>query len=181
MYEFYVGTTPKDPPGNIVKVCLDSDGQLVDKSYYEAVSPAYLCRKGSCIYAVIENADFGGVQVFDVNKNGSLTAKARLDTEDVYSTYISAEKRGNRIFVANYGTPSCAVYRYEAEKLVQESVLREKKTEKSHIFMPSDAAFIRLEGIRIRLVIKKKDKNVSIFFFMNFAVFIISMLLQFII
>ena len=78
MYEFYVGTTPKDPPGNIVKVCLDSDGQLVDKSYYEAVSPAYLCRKGSCIYAVIENADFGGVQVFDVNKNGSLTAKARL-------------------------------------------------------------------------------------------------------
>ena len=133
MYEFYVGTTPKDPPGNIVKVCLDSDGQLVDKSYYEAVSPAYLCRKGSCIYAVIENADFGGVQVFDVNKNGSLTAKARLDTEDVYSTYISAEKRGNRIFVANYGTPSCAVYRYEAEKLVQESVLREKKTEKSHI------------------------------------------------
>lgn len=37
MYEFYVGTTPKDPPGNIVKVCLDSDGQLVDKSYYEAV------------------------------------------------------------------------------------------------------------------------------------------------
>ena len=119
MYEFYVGTTPKDPPGNIVKVCLDSDGQLVDKSYYEAVSPAYLCRKGSCIYAVIENADFGGVQVFDVNKNGSLTAKARLDTEDVYSTYISAEKRGNRIFVANYGTPSCAVYRYEAEKLVQ--------------------------------------------------------------
>lgn len=58
MYEFYVGTTPKDPPGNIVKVCLDSDGQLVDKSYYEAVSPAYLCRKGSCIYAVIENADF---------------------------------------------------------------------------------------------------------------------------
>lgn len=49
--------------------------------------------KGSCIYAVIENADFGGVQVFDVNKNGSLTAKARLDTEDVYSTYISAEKR----------------------------------------------------------------------------------------
>ena len=48
MYEFYVGTTPKDPPGNIVKVCLDSDGQLVDKSYYEAVSPAYLCRKGSC-------------------------------------------------------------------------------------------------------------------------------------
>ena len=133
MYEFYVGTTPKDPPGNIVKVCLDSDGQLVDKSYYEAVSPAYLCRKGSCIYSVIENADFGGVQVFDVNKNGSLTAKARLDTEDVYSTYISAEKRGNRIFVANYGTPSCAVYRYEAEKLVQESVLREKKTEKSHI------------------------------------------------
>ena len=61
MYEFYVGTTPKDPPGNIVKVCLDSDGQLVDKSYYEAVSPAYLCRKGSCIYAVIENADFGCV------------------------------------------------------------------------------------------------------------------------
>ena len=55
------------------------------------------------------------------------------------------------------------------------------KTEKSHIFMPSDAAFIRLEGIRIRLVIKRKDKNVSIFFFMNFAVFIISMLLQFII
>ena len=51
----------------------------------------------------------------------------------MYSTYISAEKRGNRIFVANYGTPSCAVYRYEAEKLVQESVLREKKTEKSHI------------------------------------------------
>lgn len=132
MYEFYVGTTPKDPPGNIVKVCLDSDGQLVDKSYYEAVSPAYLCRKGSCIYAVIENADFGGVQVFDVNKNGSLTAKARLDTEDVYSTYISAEKRGNRIFVANYGTPSCAVYRYEAEKLVQESVLREKKQKKPY-------------------------------------------------
>ena len=55
------------------------------------------------------------------------------------------------------------------------------KTEKSHIFMPSEAAFIRLEGIRIRLVIKKKDKNVSIFFFINFAVFIIDMLLQFII
>ena len=92
MYEFYVGTTPKDPPGNIVKVCLDSDGQLVDKSYYEAVSPAYLCRKGSCIYAVIENADFGGVQVFDVNKNGSLTAKARLDTEDVYSREKNRKK-----------------------------------------------------------------------------------------
>ena len=46
MYEFYVGTTPKDPPGNIVKVCLDSDGQLVDKSYYEAVSPAYFMPKG---------------------------------------------------------------------------------------------------------------------------------------
>ena len=49
MYESYVGTTPKDPPGNIVKVCLDSDGQLVDKSYYEAGRPADLCRKGSCI------------------------------------------------------------------------------------------------------------------------------------
>lgn len=33
---------------------------------------------------------------------------------------------GKQDFVANYGTPSCAVYRYEAEKLVQESVLREK-------------------------------------------------------
>lgn len=62
MYEFYVGTTPKDPPGNIVKVCLDSDGQLVDKSYYEAVSPAYLCRKGNAVFMrFIENADFGGV------------------------------------------------------------------------------------------------------------------------
>ena len=50
----------------------------------------YLCGYRKC--------GFGGVQVFDVNKNGSLTAKARLDTEDVYSTVYFGRETGKQDF-----------------------------------------------------------------------------------
>lgn len=133
MYHFYVGTTPKNPPGCIVYIQLNEDGQLINKACYEAMSPAYLCRKGNRIYAVIENVAFGGLEVFEIEGEGCLTAKGRLMTEDVYSTFVSAEERGDRVFVANYGTPSCAVYRCQNETVVCEKLLRERVDGNSHV------------------------------------------------
>ena len=133
MYRFYVGTTPKDPPGYIVGVQLDENGQLISKNFYEAMSPAYLCRKKNRMFAVIENASFGGLEVFAIGEEGCLTAMGRFMTKDVYSTFVSAEEQGDRVFVANYGTPSCTVYRCQHDKVVCEKNIRERVDKNSHV------------------------------------------------
>ncbi|WP_368191878.1 lactonase family protein [Blautia sp. 1033sp1_1033st1_G9_1033SCRN_220408] len=133
MYHFYVGTTPKNPPGYIASVKLDENGQLIDKAYYGATSPAYLCRKADRLYAVIENVAFGGLEVFAIGEGGRLTAKGHLMTEDVYSTFVSAEAQGDRVFVANYGTPSCAVYRCQRDIVVCERIVRKGVDHNSHV------------------------------------------------
>lgn len=133
MYQFYVGTTPQSPPGNIVRVQMDEDGQLINKVRYESMSPAYLCKKKNYIYAVIENVAFGGLEVFEIEEDGSLITKERFMTGDVYSTFVTAEEHGDKVFVANYGTPSCAVYCYQNKTVVCEKHLREKVDPNSHV------------------------------------------------
>lgn len=89
--------------GGILHCVLDADGQLEIQKLYPAKSPAWLCRDGQTLYALLREPFLmnSGIIRFTIREDGSLEPVAGVEsTHGTIGAHIYAEK--GRVWCANY-------------------------------------------------------------------------------
>ena len=115
----------RDETGGILRCSLSEDGQLELLDTTPADRPAYLCRDGDKLSALLREPFqmMSGLSTYEIKRDGSLSLTEGLkSTHGLYSAHIYA--RDGQIWIANYIDGTVALLRTDRENTpVQDKVV----------------------------------------------------------